>query len=93
MIVDHPAKFHNEKIPKKYHTVSKTVRTGMVRHLKILLVCSGCMNSAQTGELIVVYVDVEGVGDEVLALPVSVRYVHVQCAGRGCCTCLRGRRV
>ncbi len=40
MIVDHPAKFHNEKIPKKYPTVSKTVRTGMVRHLRILLICA-----------------------------------------------------
>ena len=37
MIVNPPAKFHNEKIPKKYRTVSKTVRTGMVRHLRILL--------------------------------------------------------
>ncbi len=37
MIVNHPAKFHNEKIPKRYRMVSKTVRTGMVRHLRILL--------------------------------------------------------
>ena len=37
MIVYCPAKFHNEKIPNKYCTVSKTVRTGMVRHLRILL--------------------------------------------------------
>ena len=37
MIVNCPAKFHNEKILKKYCTVSKTVRTGMVRHLRILL--------------------------------------------------------
>ncbi len=37
MIVDYPAKFHNKKILKKYRTVSKNVRTGMVRHLRILL--------------------------------------------------------
>ena len=37
MILDCPAKFHNEKILNKYCMVSKTVCTGMVRHLKILL--------------------------------------------------------
>ena len=36
MIVDCPAKFHDEKISKKYSTVSKTVRTGMVRKFKII---------------------------------------------------------
>ncbi len=37
MLVDCPAKFHHEKIPNKYHTASKSVITGMVRHFRLLL--------------------------------------------------------
>ena len=44
MIVDHPAKFHNKKIPKKYCTVSKTVRTGMVRHIAYMQLNSNLEN-------------------------------------------------